>query len=668
MPSARSGRMAVRFLSATCFVLSSLLMSSIVCYGAGVVFIGASDGSPKQQQELEIATRFYGLDLKIVTSVTDGDYGALSRAVEAEATVAVVIAADALALVREKDLLRALNRRPVGNLPLLILGVTPETDETLLGTWSNGAAIACRRVDGLRRPRYFIPGSGGFVRQLTSFQVSFQANDAFYFVLGENSQAQEITQIRDDPRAYPIFIKSILHRQEVFLDCTEVSSARAVGERNSEPMLNAFARIAPVMMFIRHCAGERGWHPIHHYANLTIDDPWLREPYGSLEYRELLAQMERHNFHSTIAFIPWNYDRSERDVVSLIRDHPDRFSISVHGDNHDHKEFTDYRSKSLALQIEDLKQSLARMNRFQALTGIPYDKVMVFPHSIAPERTLEALKRYNYLATINSSNVPMDRRSPTQFPFALRAVTVSFADFASITRYPAGMPLSSSFIAVNEFLENPLLLYCHHDYFARGADAFDVVADQVNRLEPDTHWRGLGDIVRHLYLIRLREDANYDVLGFASTICLENVSTRDSIFFVRKQEIERPAAVTVDRQSWPYLIHDGYLEMRIPVASGQSRTISIVYGNVLDSATIGIEKRSFRVYCLRMASDFRDITLARYAWGRRLIQLYNEHDGPLTLVLVCFFAVVASCILGIWRLRVMINARAVRRATSLLTP
>src|SRR5260370_28184823 len=135
-------------------------------------------------------------------------------------------------------------------------------------------------------------------------------------------------------------------------------------------------------MFVKYCAGEQGWHAIHQYANLTIDDPWLRPSYGYVDYKGLLDEMERHNFHTTIAFIPWNYDRSDPAVVSLFRSHPYRFSIAVHGDNHDHKEFTDYPSKPLADQIDDLKQALARMQKFRPLTGIPCDDVMVFPHSI----------------------------------------------------------------------------------------------------------------------------------------------------------------------------------------------------------------------------------------------------------------------------------------------
>ena len=88
-------------------------------------------------------------------------------------------------------------------------------------------------------------------------------------------------------------------------------------ERNAENTETAFAEVAPEMIFAKYGAGERGWHALHHDANLTIDDPWLREPYGHLDYNKLLTEMERHNFHTTIAFIPWNYDRSEQQVVAL---------------------------------------------------------------------------------------------------------------------------------------------------------------------------------------------------------------------------------------------------------------------------------------------------------------------------------------------------------------
>ena len=654
--------MAISSLRIACLVLLSLPISALCCYSADVVFVRSSEASSAQQRNLEIATDFYGLSLKVITPSVDKDKLALIKAAGQNATLAVVVAADALALVDQKELLRAVDRKPAGSVPLLILGVTPETDATLLKSWSGGAATACRRLDLTGRPRYVVGRSDGFTRQLTDLELPLIRNPETYFELSEDSNAQQVIKVRDNHGSFPVFIATALGRSKIFLDCAAPYSSEAVTEGD---MVNAFAEIAPALMFIRYSAGERGWHAIHHYANLTIDDPWLREPYGNLHYKNLLAEMEKHNFHSTIAFIPWNYDRSEPQVVSLIRNHPDRFSISIHGNNHDHKEFTDYRSKPLTLQVDELKQSLARMDKFQTLTGIPYDKVMVFPHSIAPEKTLSALKNENFLATVNSSNVPMDAVRPVGLFFDMRATTLSFGGFSSIRRYSVEGQLPDSLIVANLFLDNPLLFYGHQEFFASGAGAFDAEADYVNRLQPDIRWRSLGEIVKHSYVVRLRDDDNYDVLSFAGTISLENVFKRNSLFYVRKEESERPAMVSVDSQAWPYSLHDGYLETQIPIESGKARTLSITYRSTQGSPAIGIEKRSFRVYCLRMASDFRDIALARSAPGRRLIRLYEDHGRPLRLVLMSalVFAIAALIvILGVWRLRVM--SATSRRAVS----
>ena len=76
-------------------------------------------------------------------------------------------------------------------------------------------------------------------------------------------------------------------------------------------------------MYLRAAAGDKAWHFARQYANLTVDDAWLIEPYGHLSYAGLLAEMEKHDFHTTVAFIPWNFDRSRPDVVSIVRAHPD---------------------------------------------------------------------------------------------------------------------------------------------------------------------------------------------------------------------------------------------------------------------------------------------------------------------------------------------------------
>jgi len=641
----RFGKIVICSLRVTWAVFFLVLMSASCCYSADVVFIRSPGGSSTEQEQLEIATNFYGLNLKVIMASSANDDLALSRAVEREGTVGVAIAANALSVVDENTLLRALQRRRGSSAPVLILGVAPDVDPSLLRTWSGGTALGCRRLESSLRPQYIFGRVDELTWQLADLEIPLPIKNVSYLVLADNSAAQRITSVRHDDQTSPVFIETTVHQLKVFVACATPQDENWTDRGG---VVNAFLRIAPAMMFIRYCAGERGWHAPHHYANLTIDDPWLRQSYGYVNYKGLLEEMDRHDFHTTIAFIPWNYDRSDPGVVSLFRNHPERLSIAIHGDNHDHAEFTDYRSKPLAFQIAALKQSLARMERFRTLTGIPYDKVMIFPHSIAPERTLEALKTYNYLATINSTNVPQDAVNPSALSFALRPVTLSFAGFPSISRYSVPAPIPKDFLAINEFLGNPLLFYGHSDSFARGIDAFDGVADEVNKLEPDTQWRSLGDIVRHLYVVRLRDDSNYDVLAFSSSICLDNISGRDSIFYVRKQEGggQTINSVIVDGQHYRYRLQDDYLNFSMPVPMGNTRCTAIQYENELELASIGTPNDSLVVYLLRKASDFRDIYLSKSAVGLAIIRFYNERqvkpaqvpEGMLVFMVVCIYA------------------------------
>jgi hypothetical protein len=638
------------------FVL--LFAVTILCErsdAANIVFIGSGEGQSAAKSKLEIAGQFYGLELREVAAGTPNDRIVLSRVVD-KATVAVAIGANTLGQVDREVILQSLHKAS-GSVPLLILGITPEAKPELLKVWSNGAVIGCRHTESRGQLAYRIEHVAGVTGELSDVALPFTGTSADYLALSgtKRNEAQIVEAVEAGGRVAPVFVETAVGQTPVFLESRLNSST------------DDFAEIAPAMLFAKYSAGERGWHALHHYANLTIDDPWLREPYGFVDYVELLSEMEKHRFHTTIAFIPWNYDRSQPGVVSLFREHPGKLSIAIHGDNHDHKEFTDYRMKSLALQVIDLRQALARMERFRELTQIPYDKVMIFPHSIAPEQTLAALKENGYLATVNSSNVPMGAVQPADSLFDLRAATLAYGGLLSLRRYSVEGPLSPEFVPVNLFLDNPLLFYCHQEFFASGIGAFDTKADAVNRIEPGVRWRSLGEIVRHMYLVKQRDDGDVDVLSFTATVNLENPSVKDAVFHVRKEEQERPLEVTVDRQQWPYSFEGGYVEMQIPLAAGQARAVSITHRATGDLRATAIERRSARVYFLRRASDFRDIALARFASGLWFIRFYQRHGEPLKLLAASGFLMMLGLLAGLWRVRIMLRNRRQRPSEAMVT-
>jgi hypothetical protein len=633
------GRLLKRVL---CPLFLAMLMAAPSCRGSDLVFLRSAGDQPPEQSRLAVAARFYGLNLTVITLDGTNNTRAL-EAVRAKSTLGVAIEANVLAGLSQPGLSLALHRMSGNTVPLLIVGVMRETDAKLLRAWSGSAVNGVNRINVSGYAEYAVGRVPGVTQELSGIELPFPAEGATTFALSGKGQTQEVLLVHSGNALVPILIEAAPNGQQVFL----LGALGAGANTDMKDVVHAFAAVAPEMIFVKYAAGDRGWHFPGHFANFTIDDPWLREPYGNLNYKGLLAEMDKHNFHTTIAFIPWNYDRSEAAVVSLFRDHPNRFSICVHGDNHDHKEFESFRSKPLSVQVADLKQGLARMAAFEKRTGIPFDRVFVFPHSIGEAPILEKLKEYNFLATVNSTDVPMESAAPAGLLFELRPVTTAFADFPSVLRYPANMPNPTALIAISDFLGNPLFFYTHQEFFSHGIDAFDPVADSVNRLEPDTRWTSLSDIASHLYLIRSGDDGDDDVFSFSSSVQLRNPSTSAQVYQITKREPDASAieSVTVDGTPAAFKVDNGLLSCTLTIPAGQTRSLLVTYKNDLNLASINIRKSSLKVYLLREASDFRDIWLSRFGPGQAAIAYYYNHNESPTRVLI-FVAVILILMIG----------------------
>ncbi len=95
----------------------------------------------------------------------------------------------------------------------------------------------------------------------------------------------------------------------------------------------------PGIIFLRSAFGQRCWHNPVSGAGIVIDDPLLKENYGFIDFRKLLESARKHQYHVTLAFIPWNYWRSRRKTTQLFRDYSDCFDICAHGCDHTDSEF-----------------------------------------------------------------------------------------------------------------------------------------------------------------------------------------------------------------------------------------------------------------------------------------------------------------------------------------
>ena len=616
--------------------LTFILATSTEAFGASVLIVDKPGNASLSRQQLEEAAQFYGLTSSTIMPTGNKEFISALHA-RGGHILAVAIHANALSLLDEVSVTSALRTGEGQTLPLLIFGIDEHTDPLLLRHWSEGAIIRCSK----RTWEGDHPASEWFqndvAAQLKGSYLPVEAKEAPYFVPATATTSESIIQVNVQDVHLPVFIRVANGTQETFFS-TAMQVMPAPLSPSPYRQQSVFASLAPYLIFLRSVAGTYAWHSPAAYANFTIDDLWLRSTYGHVDYRSLLREAKQHNFHTTIAFIPWNFDRSQPEVSDLFRKNQDRYSICVHGNNHVHQEFGPLASHPMDRQAFDVTQALARMEKFSELTQIPYDPVMVFPHSVSPEATFAALKNANYLATANSLNVPSDGNAPSGAEFALRTATLKFADFPSLRRYSTETDIPEAQLAIDAFLGNPMLFYAHESFFSGGIDAFDKTADTVNRIQPTTQWRGLADIVHHLYLEKLRDDGAYDIQAFSSSIQLQNSHQEDAVFYVTKDEnFTSPPTLSIDGESQPYVRLASGIGVKVLIRAGATRNISVKYGPNADLGRVDISKPSLKVNGIRALSDFRDNVVSNSWLGRKFIRSYADRGSAWNAFFVVLF-------------------------------
>src|SRR5665213_1638058 len=134
-----------------------------------------------------------------------------------------------------------------------------------------------------------------------------------------------------------------------------------------------FCEAVPLTFYLKWALRDAAYSLREINACLIVDDPPLQRRYVFLDFREALEMMDRHNFTTTIAFIPWNWRRTHRSTLSLFQSHPERFSLVVHGCDHTAGEFAERSPALLNLKIRTSRQ---RMERFRRRASIKADSVM----------------------------------------------------------------------------------------------------------------------------------------------------------------------------------------------------------------------------------------------------------------------------------------------------
>jgi hypothetical protein len=361
----------------------------------------------------------------------------------------------------------------------------------------------------------------------------------------------------------------------------------------------------PAVSYIRWAFVHSAWRAPEATACLVIDDPLLKARYGFVRFRELLALMKQHRFSTSIAFIPWNWRRSDRKVVKLFKDNPESYSLCIHGCDHTDGEFgTSDRQRLRAVASEAVR----RMSLHERRMGLAHDRVMVFPQGVFSEQAIPELKRASFRAVVNTEvhSNPRGVRN-LRISDVWDVAVMSYGDFPIYTRrYPAQ---GVENLAFDLLLGKPCLVVIHHDFCSDGCARLVQLIDQLNALKCPLSWRSLGEVVQRSCRLRELSTDVVEVEMYGTELRVRNRSDQRKRFIIRRRESEPSAVKEIrgesDQIAWHF--SKGHVVFEIELNPGERRTVSIKFhdlsGNGQYSETVGYKVKTL---LRRYLSEARD--------------------------------------------------------------
>jgi hypothetical protein len=237
-------------------------------------------------------------------------------------------------------------------------------------------------------------------------------------------------------------------------------------------------------------------------AAFVFDDPNLRRPtYGHIDYEALVAHADVHGHHAAMAMIPLDVARPDARAVGTFRRRPDRLSLVIHGNDHTRNELLQPRTRHEALKLG--AHALARIERFERTTGVPVDRVMMPPHGRCAAVVANALAGLGFDGVCAIHPCPWTAETPPDHLLAGWSPCEFVEGSAVLPRFP--LTVWASEIALRAFLDQPLVLYGHHDDLAGGLEPLAEAAARVNRLG-DVQWTSVGGLARKSFAASLKDD------------------------------------------------------------------------------------------------------------------------------------------------------------------
>lgn len=305
---------------------------------------------------------------------------------------------------------------------------------------------------------------------------------------------------------------------------------------NLQDVLNGerFLELLPLLHFLRELSGGQGYEGPPLRAGFIFDDPNLHWPtYGHVNYREVVAHADRENYHVSFATVPLDAWFTHAGTAAIFRNHADRISLCVHGNDHTKQELA--RNFSQPGRVALLRQAIRRIERLEQRAGLQVARVMVPPHGACAEAMLEATPQCGFEgACISHGSLRAHNRTqPWAKTLGYRPAEL-VAGCPVLPRWSfAGNPTNTILLAA--YLRQPMILRGHHQDLKVGIGLLDELARTVNSLGA-VNWSNLTELMRANYQWRMDGDLcrlqplgrsiNFPIPSHATRLVIENPGNR----------------------------------------------------------------------------------------------------------------------------------------------
>jgi hypothetical protein len=422
-------------------------------------------------------------------------------------------------------------------------------------------------------------GVCGAMRALHVQPAATTLSSCDFFELNENSASALIAS--EDKAA---FVKLICAETPVFVSSVSLLDIDAeLMTRNFDIRDHLFSAV-PIVSYIKWAFPHSSWSPPEASACLIIDDPLLKARYGFVRFRKLLTLMKQLRFSTSIAFIPWNWQRSNPSVVQLFKGNRDYYSLCIHGCDHTAREFSASDRRRLRAAASE---AVRRMSLHEERTGLAHDRIMVFPQGIFSKEAIAELKHAGFHAVVNTEvhSIPPGPHKP-RISDVWDIAVMTYGDFPIYTRrYPAQGVENFAF---DLLLGKPCLVVIHHDFCSDGYERLSHFVDQLNALKVPLVWRCLGDVLRRSYRQKEVSPDSIEIEMYGSELLIENRSERMKSYLIRRRERHPDSIENLDAGSrqLPWECVGDWIQFKLELPPGETTLLTLHFKGAEDVAYV----------------------------------------------------------------------------------